>query len=370
MQVERAETVAYALSFRAPYATAAGVLERREMVLLRLRTDEGLEGLGEAVPLALRGDRTLAEVEQSVRDGAARVVNLDLDAAGEDPLGFAVATIVELTASGRVHPAVAAALEAAVFDLVAKASGQSLSGLLGIGDALPVECNATLTAGEPDAVAAQAADWAADGFQTFKLKLGAGADDAATVAAVREAVGPDARIRVDVNEAWDVREAVAVLNAIEPLGIELAEQPVAGLRGLAKVARDVSIPLAADEAVATEADAHRAVQRRACTYATAKLAKVGGAGAARRIAGVLPTYISSALDGPVGIAAAAHAAQMLRADGSDPGLAHGLATQRLFADTIASRECELRDGSLHVPDGPGLGVEIDEPALERHRIQG
>ena len=157
--------------------------------------------------------------------------------------------------------------------------------------------------------------------------------------------------------------ATDLLNLIEPFGIELAEQPVSGLRAMARVAAETRIPLAADEAVASEADAHRAVQRRSCRYATAKLSKVGGAGAARQIARVIPTYLSSALDGPVGIAAAAHAAQILREDDSDPGLAHGLATQRLFAETIATRECELRGGELHLPEGPGLGVELDEDAL-------
>ncbi len=368
MRVERAETVPYALRFREPYVTARGTLEQREMVLLRLRTDAGLEGLGEGVPLALRGDKSPAKVEQAIAEAAARVVNLDFDAAADDPLGFAVATMVELTASGRLHPAAGAALESALFDLVAKSAGQPVWSLLRAADAAPVECNATLTAGDADAVAAQAADWAADGFATFKLKLGAGTDDAATVAAVRAAVGPDARIRVDVNEAWGVRDAVAILRAIEPHDIELAEQPVEGLRGLSKVARDTAIPLAADEAIANEADAHRAVQRRACRYATAKLSKVGGIGAARRIAAVLPTYLSSALDGPVGIAAAGHAAQVLRGDGNDPGIAHGLATQRLFVETIASRQCGLRDGRLSLPDGLGLGVVVDEDALERHRI--
>ena len=85
---------------------------------------------------------------------------------------------------------------------------------------------------------------------------------------------------------------------------------------------------------------------------------------------MLPAYISSALDGPVGIAAAAQVAQTLReATGAErPGLAHGLATQRLFSSTIASVECELRDGMLYPPAGPGLGVEIDEAALAAHRI--
>jgi muconate cycloisomerase len=101
----------------------------------------------------------------------------------------------------------------------------------------------------------------------------------------------------------------------------------------------------------------------ACAYTGIKLSKVGGPEAALAIAGVLPAYVTSALDGPVGIAAAARVAQAVGGE-----LAHGLATQRLFAATIASIECELRDGKLHLPPGPGLGIEIEEDALQAHRL--
>ena len=88
------------------------------------------------------------------------------------------------------------------------------------------------------------------------------------------------------------------------------------------------------------------------------------------IAEVLPAYVTSALDGPVGIAAAAQVALSLGDLGRGAGesLAHGLATQRLFASTIASVECELRGDLLHPPEGPGLGVEIHEAALQAHRL--
>ncbi len=79
-------------------------------------------------------------------------------------------------------------------------------------------------------------------------------------------------------------------------------------------------------------------------------------------------YLSSALDGPLGIAAAAHAAQVLPSSGPADGLAQGLATQLLFSETIASRACTLEGPELHLPDGPGLGVELDEEALAAHRI--
>jgi L-alanine-DL-glutamate epimerase-like enolase superfamily enzyme len=78
--------------------------------------------------------------------------------------------------------------------------------------------------------------------------------------------------------------------------------------------------------------------------------------------------LTRALHGPVGIAAAAHLCQVLRPAAPWAGLAHGLATQLLFKDTIASVQCDLRGNLLHLPEGPGLGVEIDDAALERLRL--
>ena len=224
-------------------------------------------------------------------------------------------------------------------------------------------------AGEPAAVAEDALGWAAEGFSTFKLKLGTG-DDAGQVRAVREALGPEARIRVDANAAWDVDTAKRTLRALEELDVELAEQPVATLEEAAEVAAATSIPIAGDESVECRADAERAVALGACDFAGVKLSKVGGPEEAIAVAEVLPSYLSSALDGPVGIAAAAQVAQTLR-ESAPVGaldLAHGLATQRLFSSTVATVECELRDGMLHLPPGPGLGIELDERALEAHRL--
>ena len=173
---------------------------------------------------------------------------------------------------------------------------------------------------------------------------------------------------MDANGVWTPQDAVLRLTAMERHGIELAEQPAADLEDLAVVHNQTAIPIAADESVNSADDARRATELGACQLATVKLAKVGGITPARGIAGELPVYLSSALDGPVGIAAAAHLAQVLRPAAPWAGLAHGLATQLLFADTIASVECDLRGDLLHLPQGPGLGVEIDEAALKRNRI--
>ena len=355
MQLASVEVIPYALPFGKPYVTARGVLGRREMVLLRVRDADGVVGLGEAVPLALRGGVSLAKVVGELEGWAERQVDEGLSA----PSRCAVAT--------------------ARMDLLGRRAGDQ-----GGGEDEAVECNATLVAGDPEAVAADAEAWMAEGFTTFKLKLGAESvksgvehafsqtrdGDVEQVRAVREAVGPEARIRVDVNAAWELETAKRRLGELEPFGIELAEQPVETLEEMAELAAATSVPLAVDESVASIEEAERAATLGACAYTGIKLSKVGGPEAALGIADILPAYITSALDGPVGIAAAAQTALSL-AETTHPErlhLAHGLATQRLFAATIASVECELRDGLLHLPSGPGLGVEIDEEALQAHRL--
>ncbi len=358
MRLSSVEVIPYALPFKQSYVTARGSLQQREMVLLRVRDEEGVVGLGEAVPLALRGGATLVEVVRELE-------------------GFAEHRTVEgLSAPSRC------AVETALMDLRGRRTGTE-AGEGERDEAVP--CNATLVAGHPDAVAAEAERWARDGFTTFKLKLGAESAktvdmrrssrtrelrDVEQVRAVRSALGPEVRIRVDANEAWDLETAKATLAALEPFGIELAEQPVAGLEAMAALAASTSIPLAGDESVATVDEAEEAVATGACNYTGIKLSKVGGPEEALAIADVLPAYVASALDGPVGIAAAAQVALSLAETGHPERLhlAHGLATQRLFASSIASVECEVRYGMLHLPSGPGLGVEIDEDALQAHRL--
>ncbi len=349
MKIASVEVVPYALPFKQPYVTARGRLDRREMALLRLRSDDGLIGLGEAVPLSLRGGIGLAQVVSELEALAER------DSLDETTLrGDAVA----------LSPPARCAALTALLDLRGRTATEATPGPAA---AQPVQCNATLVAGEPAAVAADALAWAEEGFTSFKLKLGAG-DDAGQVRAVREAVGPEVRIRVDANAVWDVETATNTLIEIEQFDVELAEQPVAGFEGLARVGAATSIPIAGDESIESCTDAEEATRTGACDLAGIKLSKVGGPEEAIEIAEVIPSYLSSALDGPIGIAAAAQVAQTLEQSPGGRRIAHGLATQRLFSATIASVEWELRDGMLHPPEGPGLGVEIDEAALQAHRL--
>jgi L-Ala-D/L-Glu epimerase / N-acetyl-D-glutamate racemase len=352
VRIERFEIVPYALEFEQPYVTARGHLERRELVLVRVHA-EGLVGLGETAALVLRGGDPLARIVADLERCSQLLERTDLEPRRwADPMA-------------RLRPGVAtpatAAVEIALLDLAGKAAGEPAWRVLGAKEAAPLECNATLTAGTPDDVARQALEWAARSFETFKLKVGI-EGDVEQVGAAREALGPEATLRVDANGAWTVDEAAERLAAMGPL--ELAEQPVATLEEMALLRDRVDTPLAADESVASPAEARTALASGACSLATVKLAKVGGPAAALAVAAEIPSYLSSSLDGPIGIAAAAHTGQAL----PPTGLAHGLATSVLFDGTVASKECRLRGPYLSVPDGPGLGVEIDEHALAARRI--
>jgi o-succinylbenzoate synthase len=359
MQVERLEAIPYALPFRDPYVTARGELRERKLVLVRVRA-EGLTGLGEAAALSLRGGVDVETIASQL-EGLCRAALSD---GGFDPDRIWSA-LARCRGRGASAPALAA-LDIALHDLAAQAAGVPLWRRLGARERHPVICNATLPAANPATLRGLAERWVDDGFATFKLKVGV-AGDVAQVAAMREMLGPAARLRLDANGAWAPHDAADRLSALARHEIELAEEPVTGLPELAQLKRRTRIPLAADESVVTPRDARAAVDERACDYATVKLAKVGGINAALEIAAQLPVYLSSALEGPVGITAAAHVVQALPPPSADAGLAHGLATEKLFTETCG-RGAVARGPELHLSDRPGLGVELDEAALDSRRL--
>ena len=359
MRLEEIEVIPYSLPFREPYVTARGELQERDLLLVRIQ-GEGLEGLGETAALTLRGGAGIEAVAADVRD---RCWPALLDG-GLDPERIWSA-IARCRNRGASAPAVAA-VDIALHDLVGRAEGKPVWRLLGAPEVRPVICNATLPAANPAATRALTERWAADGFRTFKLKVGL-PGDVTQVATIRQTLGNDTAIRVDANGAWSVRDGVERLRALDRHRIELVEQPVGTFEQMVEVRREVRVPIAADESLVSHFDARRARELHACDVAALKIAKVGGIGAALEIADVIPSYLSSALEGPVGIAAAAHTVQALRSRGGDAGVAHGLATERLFSASIGRGAIAERD-RLIVDERPGLGVVIDEEALAARRL--
>ncbi len=358
VRLDELDVVPYSLPFREPYVTARGELRERELVLVRIR-GEGLEGLGETAALSLRGGAGVKEIANEIRE----LCWPPLQDGGLDPARI-WAAVARCRTRG-TSPQALAAIDIALHDLAAKSGRVPLWRLLGASSTEPVICNATLPIANPAATRKIAESWAADGFRTFKLKVGL-AGDVTQVATVRQTLGSEAAIRVDANGSWTVDEAVERLRAMGRHTIELAEEPVGGLEQMAELRGRSRVVVAADESLVSARDARSAVEIGACQLAALKLAKVGGILATLEIVRVIPAYLSSALEGPVAIAAAAHVVQAVR-EGIPAGLAHGLATERLFSETIG-RGPEAERDTLRVGEEPGLGVEIDDDVLAARRL--
>ncbi len=363
MKIARAELTRVRLRLRAPIATARGPIDSREGTLLALTTESGLVGHGEALPLAGFGSESPDRTSETL-SGLARVL-LGREIEEID----ALLDLVEVLAPDA--PAARAAVDVALFDLAARAQGIGVAAMLARPERprTRIEVNALVYAEQPEIVAREASAAVAEGYRTVKIKVGAHAleFDEARVAAVREAVGSEARIRLDANGGWKEREAEEAIARLAPYRIELLEQPVEArdLGGLARLSAGSAIPIAADEALAGGHAVDEIFARDAVSILVLKPAALGGLRASQRIAararatgwGVV---VTSALDSAVGLAAALQLATAL----PGPHLAAGLATGALLDQDLAKAPSPI-NGTLSAPDEPGIGVAPQREGLAR-----
>jgi o-succinylbenzoate synthase len=352
--IERVRLQRFRLPLRRPVATARGAIAAREGILIVLETASGLCGAGEASPLAGWPGETLAAAE-------AALTALGRAALGRDPEAL-------LAARGPAGaPLARAAFETARLDLVARAQGVPLARVLA-GGALPasVAANALLAAEAPEQIASCAGAARRAGFSTFKLKVGGTplARDLERVAALREAAGGAAQVRLDANGAWSEAEAEAALAALARFAPEYVEEPVRGVEALARLRARSPVPLALDESAACAGALERALRLAAADVLVLKPALLGGPRAARdlalraRAAG-LAVVPASFLDSALGVAAALQLAASL----PEPRRACGLATGALFAFDLAA--LPVAGGALALPRGAGLGIAPEPAALAR-----
>jgi O-succinylbenzoate synthase len=194
------------------------------------------------------------------------------------------------------------------------------------------------------------------------------ADDLARVEAVRDALGPSGRLRVDANGAWSVDQAVAAIAALDraAAGLEYVEQPCASVEELAACRRRVDVPIAADESIRRAADPYRVRDLAAADVAVLKVQPLGGVRACLRIAEDigLPVVVSSALETSLGLAAGVALAATL------PSLEHacGLATRALLTADLATPELVPVDGALPVVVPTLVPALLDAAAAPTERV--
>lgn len=358
MRIAEIEIYRFNVPLKEPFHISIGTVSGANDVLVRIRTDSGIVGLGEACPFPpLTG-----ETQETNLAAAAALRDLSL---GKDPL--ATESLVRLFAPfTRSNPSMAAAFDMALHDIRAKAASLPLFRLLG-GDVPTVETDVTVGLDEPETMARRAKELAAQGFRTLKVKVGQGPRaDAQRLQAIRKAVGGGCTIRVDANQGWTVPLAIEALRGLEEFGIEFVEQPVAAwdLDGLKRVREASPIPVMADESVFSPNDAMRLAKAQACDYLNIKLMKSGGILSALRIADIgesagLPCMIGCMLETRLALTAAAHvmaARPNIRFADLDGHTFHTI-------DPIVGG-MRLEGGRIELPETPGLGVDVDPAFLK------
>ncbi len=359
-----AEAIRVRVPFRRPVVTSVGRWSHRESWIVRLFDAAGAVGLGEAALDLDAGEGAAAELAQLVRETVDLVCG-----------GHGLPSAAELEAAGVAGRALRCGLDSALLDLRL----QALAAPGGAPRSVPV--NATIGFLEVRETAAAARASVAAGFGTLKLKAGPERDTAALVervAAVREAVGPEVRLRLDINGAWDVATARERIAAVASFRLEYVEQPIAAgdPSDLAVVREGSLVPIAADEAVGSVAAARQLLAARAADVLVIKPARVGGPVAAWEIAALaaaagVPVVVSTLFETGVGIAAALAVAAGLPAVGGGATVppAHGLATAELLEAHLLIRAPRVVHGRMIVPEGPGLGIALDEEALRRYAVE-
>jgi L-alanine-DL-glutamate epimerase-like enolase superfamily enzyme len=356
--------------------------------LLRVVAEDGREGLGEAALNPFAEDVTSGALATLMRGIVPEL------AAGRVPAWS------ELAAEGEPGRAAMAAVDGALLSL-AGAPDPAASGAPGAGPGSvaagaathaayePIPVGAIIGFGGPDAGADAAAQAVELGFETLKLRAGfERATDQLVdrLRAIRGAVGPEPRLRVDAGGAWDLETATERIQAMEPFRIEFVEQPLATreLAGHAALRERVRIPIALDEDIESEGAARAALAERAADVIVVKPARVGGLAATLRIAAaasaaggsvVLGTYFETG----VGIAAVLRIAAALRGTagrrapdsrgGHEP--AHSLATAGILVHDLLRVPLPIERGRMAVPTAVSLDdAEVDRCTLERFEVRG
>jgi o-succinylbenzoate synthase len=358
--------------------TAHGVMAQREGALLEIHTPDGLTGWGEIAPLPEFGGGTLKEALNALRD-------MHLESGSVLPMSL-----------HRLPNSLACGLESALLDIFSQRVNCSLcawlanwvptseKGFFGIEGLFPaidffpkasvarftIPVNAVCGASNTEAAIQQALTAITNGYTCVKLKVGIHSPqaDIERVQAVRAAIGPAIQLRLDANAAWNYEAALTVLQACESCDIQYVEQPLpaADLAGMRRLRQATTIPLAADEAISDRQSALRVLQEEAADIFVLKPQMLGGLLATRRIiveaaSRGIQTVVTSSMETGVGVVGTLHLVAAL----PQVSQACGLGTLGLLEDDLLLDPPMVSAGMMSVPQGPGLGVQIDRIALER-----
>jgi len=387
MKIKDIRTIALSCKIDPPYASAAGMQSRRGALLVEVETDSGIVGIGEA---GLGGGAAAAVIEKDLKPALI----------GEDPLmieGLWQKMFARTRQYGRrgvvMHGI--SGIDIALWDIAGKVTGQPVYKLLG---ACRDRVEAYASGGfyqegkSVDALAGEAEGYRARGFKGMKMKIGRNpstqthlrqllgnaawcevdpSEDLARIAAVRKALGPQAKLMVDVNCAWSSDFAIQMGREMEKFNLYWIEEPVAtdDIEGSAKVAAALATPIAGYETELGLYAFRELISRNGVDIVQVDVAWTGGFSEARRIAAyaqahhrmVAPHAFAGAvlLVASLHFAAATPNAHVLEWDQNPNAVREELLKEPLRLES---------DSTVRLPERPGLGIELDRDAIDRYRV--
>ena len=346
------------LKLKRPVVARIATITDWPLILIDLHTEEGVVGRSYLEPYAVKTMKYLIPALHDFGEmlKGRKVAPLELYEAARRSLHFVGYQGLSMIA--------VSGLDMAAWDALAKAAGMPLCVLLG-GSVGPVKAYNSngLWLQEPEAVAAEAIELRDEGgFSGLKLRLGRERvrDDLATLRAVRQAVGADMQLMVDFNQGLDLGEALLRCHAIDDFGLAWIEEPIVydNLDGYIQLAAELKTPIQIGENFYGPRDLHRALQSKACDYVMPDFMRIGGVTGWLRCA---------AIAGTAGVPISTHlypevAAHVMRVTET----AHWLEWQD-WADPILRKPYDIKNGLIHIPDVPGLGLEWNEDAVKANR---
>lgn len=339
-------------AFNKPFEIAFAVLYGFETMVLRIDTDEGIVGYGEAGPLEYVTGDNLDTCMVIAAEFRKKLI-------GMDPRSIqSIHRVMDSMYHG--HTSIKAAFDIACYDIAAKKAGVPLYRYLG-GDNPFIESDVTIGISSPKEMAKDCLEWKNKGFRILKIKLGHDIEtDLKRIKAIRQAVGEDVILRVDANQGWSVKDTLQIEPLLRELKVELIEQPVkdTDFEGLKRITDRSLLPIAADESCHLPKDALRLASMRACDGMNIKLMKCGGIEPAVRINAIAEAADLFCMIGCMGESVIANTAAM-----------HLAAAYRNIAkidlDITFFSHCdwitggfESEGGKIRLLEQPGIGIEV------------
>lgn len=364
------ETILVSIPTIRPHKMAVATMHTQTLVLVKITADDGLVGWGEATTIGGLGygEESPESIKTNIDNYFAPLMK---------SLSFAnlAQTLRALNMSIQGNRFAKCAIQTALLDISAQRLGLPLSEVLGgrLRDSIPILW--VLASGDTQKDIAEAQQMiAAKRHNVFKLKIGSRTveDDVEHVLAIKQALGANISIRVDVNQAWTELEANKGIDLLQKGGVDLIEQPctVYNDDAMARLTRKFDIAIMADESLKGPESAYTLAKRNAASVFAVKIAQSGGllesceVGNLAKLAGI-DLYGGTMLEGPVGTIASAHVFSTFE------NLAYGteLFGPLLLTEQILKTPLQYENFELTIPSTPGLGIELDESKIDNLRFK-